>query len=159
MRQRQCKRPRPFIKAIAAVLCGWVTTSGATGALDPDDLAAAFAAAGFERAADGRYVRCRENPPTLSYQPGQAELADLNGDGQPELWITEGSVFCYGNAGNAFVLLTRDGSGWRVLLDQVGIQVVSETRHGDWPDIEVGGPGFGPFPLYRWDGSGYTPTR
>ncbi|MEZ5542329.1 MAG: hypothetical protein R3F42_09815 [Pseudomonadota bacterium] len=125
----------------------------------PQDLAAAFAAAGFEQAADGRYVRCREDPPTLSYTPGQAEVVDLNGDGRPEVWITEGSVFCYGNTGNAFVLLTREGGGWRKLLDEVGTPLQLDSAKDGWPDIEVGGPGFEPFPVYRWDGHGYAPRR
>ena len=90
--------------------------------------------------------------------PGRAEVTDLNGDGQPEVWITEGSTYCYGNTGTAFVLLTRDGSGWRKLLDEVGMQVILDTRHGGWPDIEVGGPGFEPFPVYRWDGKRYVPA-
>ena len=127
--------------------------------LGPEDLAAAFAVAGFEHTDDGRYVRCHEDPPTLSYVPGQAEVTDLNGDGQPEVWITEGSTFCYGNTGSAFVLLTRNGNGWRKLLDEVGMQVILDTRHGDWPDIEVGGPGFEPFPVYRWDGKRYEPAN
>lgn len=121
----------------------------------PDDLAAAFSAAGFRLDADGRWIRCQEDPPTLSYMPGQAEVTDLNGDGQPEVWISEGSTFCYGNTGNAFVLLTRDGNGWRTLLDEVGMQLPLETQHDGWPDIEVGGPGFGKFPVYRWDGQAY----
>ncbi len=127
--------------------------------LGPEDLAAAFAVAGFEHTDDGRYIRCHEDPPTLSYMPGHAEVTDLNGDGQPEVWITEGSIFCYGNTGSAFVLLTHDGSGWGKLLDEVGMQVILDTKHGDWPDIEVGGPGFEPFPVYRWDGKRYAPAN
>jgi len=146
--------------ALAGVITLSLQTITAAGAgLDPDDLANAFATAGFKHTADNRYIRCHEDPPTLSYRPGQAELTDLNGDGQPEVWVTESSVFCYGNTGSAFVLLTRDANGWRVLLDEVGMQVVQDTRHGGWPDIEVGGPGFGRFPVYRWDGQGYAPAR
>ena len=127
--------------------------------LSPDDLAAAFATAGFQKDAAGRYIRCQEDPPTLSYMPGHAEVTDLNGDGQPEVWITEGSVFCYGNTGSAFVLLTRDGTGWRMLLDEVGMQMPLAARHGGWPDIEVGGPGFGKFPVYRWNGHEYKKVQ
>jgi len=146
----------PTAIAGAVVLCGLASAAACAGDIGPDDLAAAFAAAGFEQDADGRYVRCQEDPPTLSYLPGQAEVTDLNGDARPEIWITEGSVFCYGNTGSAFVLLTRDGKGWRKLIDEVGMQTVLDTRHGGWPDIEAGGPGFGQFPHYRWDGQGYT---
>jgi hypothetical protein len=120
-----------------------------------DDLAAAFTTAGFTQAADGRWIRCQEDPPTLSYMAGQAEVIDLNGDGSPEVWISEGSTFCYGNTGNAVVLLTRAGNSWRKLLDEVGMQMVLETKHDGWPDIEIGGPGFEPFSVYQWDGIDY----
>lgn len=79
--------------------------------------------------------------------PGRIELEDLNGDGRPEAWVKECSLFCYGNTAEAFVLLTRDDVGWRVLLDEVGIPAVGKTKHNGWPDIEVGGPGFGRFPI------------
>lgn len=124
--------------------------------LAPDDLSAAFAAAGFQQVADGRWIRCQEDPPTMSYMPGQAEVTDLNSDGKPEVWIKEGSTFCYGNTGSAFVLLTREGADWRLLLDEVGMPLQLDTRHDGWPDIEVGGPGFGQFPVYRWNGHDYT---
>lgn len=120
-----------------------------------EKLAAAFAAAGFQQAADNRWIRCEEDPPTLSYAPGRAEVTDINGDGNPEVWITESSVFCYGYTGNAFVLLTRDGDSWRVLLDKPGMQRLLETRYNGWPDIEIGGPGFSKFPVYRWNGNDY----
>jgi hypothetical protein len=123
--------------------------------LTEGDLAAAFTTAGFTQASDGRWIRCREDPPTLSYMAGQAEINDLNGDGSPEVWISEGSIFCYGNTGNAVVLLTRTGNSWRKLLDEMGMQRVLETKHAGWPDIEIGGPGFAPFPVYQWDGVNY----
>jgi len=123
--------------------------------LPPEDLAAAFSAAGFSPSPDGRYIRCQEDPPTLSYMPGASKVVDLNGDGNPEVWITESSLFCYGNTGSAFVLLTRDGDGWRTLLDEVGMQQVLDIQHFGWPDIEVGGPGFGKFPVYHWNGQDY----
>lgn len=125
------------------------------GDLSPADLAAAFGAAGFTQDAGGRWIRCQEDPPTLSYGPGTAEVADLNGDGRPEIWITENSVFCYGDTGSAFVLLTREEAGWRPLLDEVGIPLQRDSRHDGWPDIEVGGPGLVRFPVYHWNGYDY----
>jgi hypothetical protein len=145
-----------FSLLVSGLLATLPATAADPPALAPDDLAAAFAAAGFQQAADGRWIRCQEDPPTMSYMPGQAEITDLNGDGQPEAWITESSLFCYGNTGSAFVLLTRGGMTWRPLLDEVGIPLQLEARHDGWPDIEVGGPGFGRFPVYRWNGHAYT---
>jgi hypothetical protein len=145
-----------YILLVTGLLAALPATAADPPALAPDDLAAAFSAAGFQQAADGRWSRCQEDPPTMSYMPGQAGVTDLNGDGQPELWITESSLFCYGNTGSAFVLLTREGTGWRPLLDEVGMPLQLDARHDGWPDIEVGGPGFGRFPVYRWNGHDYT---
>lgn len=119
------------------------------------DQAAIYKAAGFTESG-GHYVRCKEEVPTMSYSPGQIEEVDLNGDGQPEAWVREGSVFCYGNIGTAFVLLTKAGDRWHVLLDEVGVPVVQPASNAGWPDIEVGGPGFGKFPVYCWNGKAYV---
>jgi hypothetical protein len=124
--------------------------------LDPVDKEAVFKAAGFKKAQDGRYIRCEEETPTASYTPGQIELVDLNGDGQPEAWVTESSMFCYGSPHTFFSLVRKDAGSWRKLLDDVGIPVVLKTKHHGWPDIEVGGPEFGKFPYYRWNGKSYV---
>jgi len=139
----------PFVLPIAA--------RGATpAALAAADRAAVFKAAGFQERG-GRYIRCEEETPTASYVPGAIEVADLNGDGRPEAWVTESSLFCYGNTGSMFVLVTQEANGtWRTLIDEVGMQNVLESKQGGWPDIEVGGPGFGKFPVYRWSGQGYV---
>jgi ketosteroid isomerase-like protein len=132
--------------------------TSAEAGLGAADKAAAFKAAGFS-VKGGEYVRC-DDTVTASREPGSLEVADLNGDGRPEAFVKEGSTHCYGNTGVAFVLLTKQANGtWKVLLDQVGIPVVSETRHMGWPDIEVGGPGFEPFPTYRFNGTIYAKSR
>lgn len=138
---------------------GTAAATAAPAQLTPAEQAAVFKAAGFKKARSGQYIRCEEDPPTLSYMPGQIELADLNGDGQPEAWVKESSLFCYGNTAEFFVLLTRDGGGWRKLLESAGIPVVRKARHGGWPDIEVGGPGFGKPLVYRWNGRAYAGKR
>lgn len=125
--------------------------------LSPEEQLAAFAAAGFTRDPDGRYVRrCREETPTLSYTPGNLEERDLNGDGQPEALITEGSLFCYGAPHVYFAIVAKVAGTWQVLLDGVGDPLVLPTAHQGWPDIEIGGPGPGPFPRFRWTGSEYA---
>ena len=104
-------------------------------------------------------MRCVDTV-TASAMTGFIELADLNGDGSPEAWVRESSSFCYGNTAEAFVLLTRDRSGaWIKLIDEIGMALPLETQHSGWPDIEVGGPGAGPFPVYRFDGTGYVPAQ
>ena len=127
--------------------------------LSATDRSAAYRAAGF-KARGNEQIRCEEDPPTMSYVPGKMEVVDLNADGQPEALVTESSVFCYGHAGSAFVLVGKDGNGrWGVLLEAVGIAVQRNETHRGWPDIEVGGPGPGPFPIYRFDGRRYVKHR
>jgi hypothetical protein len=88
---------------------------------------------------------------------GQIELQDLNGDGAPEAWVRESSTFCYGNTAAAFVLLRRGANGvWAPILDEVGVDLVRKTKHNGWSDIEVGGPGMGPFPVFKYNGSKYV---
>ena len=148
--------PYRGISLTAGVLAALLAATAAQADITSDDQAAVFKAAGFKKEPGGKYVRCKEDPPTASYMPGRIETADLNGDGQPEAWVSESSLFCYGNTAESFVLLTKDAGGWRVLLDEVGIPNVLKTKRGGWPDIEVGGPGFGKFPVYRWDGKSYV---
>lgn len=125
--------------------------------LTPADEAAAFRAAGFKRQGS-EWVRC-EDTETMSRQSGSIEVTDLNGDGSPEAWVLESSLFCYGNTASAFVLLTKTDRGWKVLLDQVGIAVPMGTKTRGWPDITVGGPGMGPMPVYRFNGVKYELSR
>jgi len=123
--------------------------------LSAPDRAAIYKAAGFKQKG-AQWIRCEEDPPTASYQAGRIELEDLNGDGKPEAWVKESSTFCYGNTAEFFVLLAKgDDGGWRKLLEEVGVPTVLETKRQGWPDIEVGGPGFGKFPVRHWNGKTY----
>jgi hypothetical protein len=124
--------------------------------LSDAEQAAVFKAAGFKKAKGGRYIKCEEDPQTPSYTPGQIELVDLNGDGRPEAWVMESSSFCYGSPHSFFALMRKTGGVWREMLNDIGIPVVLKTKRGGWPDIEVGGPGFGKFPVYRWNGKSYA---
>jgi hypothetical protein len=134
----------------------FVGLAGIAAAAEPSasDKAAIFKAAGF-KSKGGKYMRC-EDDVTMSYMPGSIEMEDLNGDGTDEAWVKESSTFCYGNTAEAFVLVKKTGEAWTVILDQVGVPVVQKTKHNGWPDIEVGGPGFGKFPVYRYDGKSYS---
>ncbi len=123
------------------------------------DRVAIFKAAGFKAKA-GRYIRCEEDPPTMSYMAGRIELADLNKDGRPEAWVKESSTYCYGNTAEFFVLLTKNANGaWVKLFEETGIPTELASRRNGWPEIEVGGPGIGPFPVYYFDGRKYVHRR
>ena len=119
------------------------------------DKAAVFKAAGF-KAKGGKYVRC-EDDVTASYTPGFIEWQDLNSDGVDEAFVRESSLFCYGNTAEAAVIVAKDAKGaWRPVLDEVGVALALKTKTKGWFDIEVGGPGNGPFPRYRFDGKAYA---
>lgn len=146
-------------RAIWLVMLGaCLGAAGATLAAEPgtSERAAIFEAAGFKAKGDV-YVHCEEDV-TASYVPGRIELQDLDGDGTAEAWVKESSLFCYGHAAEFFVLLGKGANGrWRVLLQDVGVPLLRESRSQGWPDIEVGGPGAGPFPVHRHDGKAYAP--
>lgn len=120
--------------------------------------AAVFKAAGF-KAKGGKYVRC-EDDVTASYMAGFIEWQDLNGDGVDEAFVRESSLFCYGNTAEAVVIVAKDAKGaWAIVLDQVGVALPLKTKTKGWLDIEVGGPGAGPFPRYRYDGKTYVAKK
>jgi hypothetical protein len=143
-----------WVIAIVSTSLATVTVAAPPAAPSAADKVAIFKAAGF-KAKGGQFTRCPEDT-APSHSPGSIEMEDLNADGVAEAWVKESSTFCYGNTAEAFVLLTKDAKTcWRIILDQVGIAVTQTTKHKGWPDIEVGGPGMGPFPVFRWDGTKY----
>lgn len=144
-----------FVGAAIAACAVMPTFAAETAAPSAADKVAIFKAAGFKAKGD-KFVRCAEDT-SESYSPGSIEMQDLNGDGTQEAWVKESSTFCYGNTAESFVLLSKGTDGkWTVLLDTPGIADVKTTKHKGWPDIEVGGPGMGPFPVYRFNGKKYT---
>ena len=133
---------------------------GAPESLPDTEQAAAYKAAGFSLRA-GQWRSACDDPGTPSYTPGRIDaLGDLNGDGQPEALITEGSAYCYGMSGSGFSLVSRQANGkWRLMSTATGMAAFLESRGaGGWPDLQVGGPGFC-FPVLRWDGKAYALHR
>jgi hypothetical protein len=128
--------------------------------LSPADEAAAFKAAGFKRRGNQWRSDC-DDPGTPTYSPGVIEkVADLNGDGRPEVLFTEGGTYCYGNTGQGYFVVTRlaDG-GWKRVASGTGIAEFLGTRGAEgWPDLRIGGPGFC-FPVQRWNGREYALQR
>lgn len=149
---------RTFFGAVGIVLSCSVAVAAAPEKPSAEESAAIFKAAGF-KAKSGKYIRC-EDDVTASYTPGSIELEDLNGDGISEAWVKEGSVFCYGNTAEYFVLVAKDDKGvWKQLLESVGVATALKTKTKGWSDIEVGGPGNGPFPVYRYNGKTYAQKK
>ncbi len=150
---------RSFLLGTVAALCAGTAAiaADAADAAAPSaaDKTAIFKASGF-KAKGNTFTRCAEDT-SESHTPGAIEMQDLNGDGTAEAWVTESSSYCYGNTEQAFVLLSKGADGkWTVLLDQVGVATPKDSKHKGWPDIEVGRPGMGPFPVYRFNGKKYV---
>lgn len=142
--------------ASALLFCASVFS--APSALSPADEAAAFKAAGYKQ--KGKQWRACEDT-SSSYTPGVIqEVRDLNGDGRPEAILTEGGTFCYGHTGAGYSLVSKQANGsWKLITGGTGMLSVLNTKGADnWPDIEIGGPGFC-FPVLRWNGRQYVQQR
>jgi hypothetical protein len=129
--------------------------------LSRGDEAAAFKAAGFTRRGNTwRSTDCGD-PGTASHTPGAIDkVVDLNGDGRPEVIITEGGAYCYGNTGGGYFVVTQlANGGWKRVTNGTGIAEFLKTKGADgWPDLLIGGPGFC-FPVERWNGREYKLQR
>jgi hypothetical protein len=135
------------------------TTTIAEPKLSIADQTAAFKAAGFTMI--GKDWRSDCDTSGAAYTAGAIEtVRDVNGDGLPEVVVTEGSTYCYGMTGAGYVLVSKQANGrWKRITSGAGIPTFLDTKGvGGWPDIEVGGPGFC-FPVQRWNGKEYVLDR
>lgn len=150
---------RSFGYAAFGLVCLASIPADAQTRLSPPDQAAAFRAAGFQRTA-GKWQACGD-PGSESYEPGRIETTrDINGDGFPDAVIVEGSVACFGMAGQGFSVVSKQARGsWRLIAQDTGVPTFLARRGATgWPDLEIGGPGFC-FPVHRWNGRAYVPNR
>jgi hypothetical protein len=132
---------------------------GGSSTLSAVETSAAFLAAGFKQ--HGSEWRACDDPGTPGYSPGSIDkVTDLNGDGRPEVVITEGSAYCYGNTGYSYSLLSQQAdASWKQIDSGTGMLEVLGTKGRDgWPDLSIGGPGFC-FPVLRWNGQKYQQQR
>ena len=124
------------------------------------DHEAIFRAADVQRK-NGKWSGCADAPDDGSDNSATIEsVSDVNGDGRPDAVVVLNGMYCYGNTGQAFVLVSQKPDGrWVRMASQTGILTFLPTKGRDgWPDIEVGGPGFC-FPVLRWNGSIYMENR
>jgi hypothetical protein len=139
----------------AATLAGLLLTPPAHGGevpkLPPTEMTAVYKAAGLTER-DGKILDTCGRPT----EP-QVDVVDLNGDGQPEVFVLANDSICYGIAGGELTLLIKDKHGhWQSNLgfSAGGYKLLSAKNKG-YPDIEIGGPGFC-FPVWRWNGRAYA---
>ena len=136
-------------------------TLGFTGTitLTPDEEKAVFLAANY-KLINKEWRKCYfEDDKT--YEAGRIEeVRDINGDGLLDSVVTEASLFCYGNTGVSFSLVSKQVNGeWKYITSGVGYVNFLNTKGADgWPDIELAGPGFC-FPVSRFNGEKYLFNR
>ncbi len=114
------------------------------------ELNALYKAAGLKKRA-GKLI----NPCDEVVQP-ETQVVDLNGDGQPEVFVSISSGSCYGMAGGELHLFIKDKQGqWKSNLGfPAGDYNLLSTKNKGFPDIEIGGPG-SCSPVWRWNGTEY----
>lgn len=92
------------------------------------------------RSADG----ARFEDPTCGDVEPAAELADLNGDGAPEVFVQWGNACTSGGTGRSLSLFVKNGAGaWQAELGfpAFGHRALA-SQHNGFRDLELGGPGF-----------------
>lgn len=88
----------------------------------------------------------------------QAEVIDLNGDGQPEVFTKlYGGMFGMAGVNMDLLIKGKDGQ-WKSQFGFPGEYRILKTKSLGFPDIEIGGPGTC-FPVWRWNGSSYAIFR
>lgn len=133
----------------------------AIAALSSADESTVFKLTGFKRKGKRWVQEGCDDPSSSTYQAGSvSELRDLNGDGRPEVVLTEGGTFCYGNTGQGFWLLSQQAGGaWQLMSRHQGLpEFLSSKGKDGFPDILIGGPGLC-FPVERWNGRAYQLQR
>lgn len=87
-------------------------------------------------------------------------IKDINGDGRPEVLITDSGTEKYGMTGVGFSLLTKDKTGYRLLIDDMigHYEPLSTTGKNGYPDIMVGGRGLC-HGVWRYNGVRYDLHR
>lgn len=86
--------------------------------------------------------------------------ADMNNDGEEEIFIAFGNTFTSGHTGSSIILYVPDGAGkYKTQLGFPGTPPdLLETTSKGYNDLLIGGPGF-EFPVYRWNGKAYAYYR
>lgn len=84
-----------------------------------------------------------------------ADVVDLNGDGQPEVFVNVSGTCMGGRAGVHLSLYIKNPAGqWKQQFGFPGMYNILKTKSQGYPDIEIGGPGTC-FPVWRWNGRQY----
>jgi hypothetical protein len=136
---------------LAGLLLAVPAQSREVSKLPPAEMAAVYKAAGLTERGGKILDACGK-----AIEP-QVDVVDLNGDGQPEVFVLANDSICYGVAGGELTLLIKDKQGhWQANLGfSAGGYKLLSTKNKGYPDIEIGGPGFCA-PVWRWNGRAYA---
>jgi hypothetical protein len=143
---------RAFAIAIVAhVLASFPLVCAAQANQTADTKIVAEATKGTLKALKGKYFDKDFNA-SVEYE---AEVKDLNGDGQPEVFTKRfGGMF--GMAGVELQLYVKSKNGqWMPQFGFPGDYKLLSAKSRGYPDIEIQGPGTC-FPVWRWNGSAYA---
>ena len=100
------------------------------------EAAAMLAGAGFSVRGEDILNACGR-----SVRPRPAAV-DLNGDGRPEAVIPDADPTCYGDKGEQFAIIQRQGpANWALVGKTYGRLKLLETRTNGWRDYTLEGPG------------------
>ena len=109
----------------------------------------------------GHWTGCADDE-NGNAQVENGDYRDINQDGVNDIVISDYGTYCYGDAGQGFMVMTKASNGkWQLMYNSPGIPAFVKTAAktpGGWPDVEVGGPGFC-FPINRWNGKDYVFNR
>lgn len=138
--------------AFAVFAAAGVLAAGELAAAGNEAAVIAEATSGQFKSTKGQYFDKECNQQT-DYE---AEVIDLNSDGQPEVFTQIFGTCLGGAAGVSMNLYIKGADGrWHPQFGFPGVYQVLATRNKGYPDIEIGGPG-SCFPIWRWNGKEYA---
>ncbi|MGB3342354.1 MAG: hypothetical protein WBA61_00445 [Aequorivita sp.] len=84
---------------------------------------------------------------------------DINQDGKTEVIIIWGNSYTSGAYGHNSTLLIKNPEGkYEVNFGFPSDLILTTPKDTDFPDILLGGPGFEPYAIWRWNGKAYDFT-
>lgn len=140
-----------FLTAVCVTFATLIPPVFAASPTEANNKIIAEATGGGLKSAKGKYFEpsCNES---VDYD---AEVIDLNGDGQPEVFTQVHGTCLGGMAGVSMNLYIKNKQGqWKPQFGFPGMYSVLKTKHKGFPEIEIGGPG-NCFPVWRWNGREY----
>lgn len=117
----------------------------------------------FEISKDGTQFSLIGDEGTAEFPFGaQTYPLDINADGTAEVMIIWGNGFTSGEYGHNTTLFIKNATGnYEANFGFPSDLILTTPKNKQYPDILLGGPGFEPYPIWRWNGKIYdfTPNK